>query len=157
MTSIQDQLQQSVNALVDLEDSEIETELGRRLSATKEELEKAENLSAAAAIYVPLDKSQLAAAPVWLQRLGQAFLERLNAQMYKLVCDPRDEDNAKIRQVASAGVQQLGMVIAGILVASFGLLPGLAAAVAVIFAKRIAKAGQEALCATWRPTPTPPK
>jgi hypothetical protein len=106
---------------------------------------------------VPLDQSQLAAAPVWLRRLGQAFLERLNEQMYKLVCDERDEDNAKIRQMASAGVGQLGMVIAGILVASFGLLPGVAAAVAVIIAKRIAKAGQLALCATWKPTTGSPK
>jgi hypothetical protein len=97
-----------------------------------------------------MDSTQLAAAPVWLKELGQKFLVKLNRQMYSLVCDERDEDNAKIRAVVGSGAQQLALVMSGVLVASFGLLPGIATAVAVIVSKRLVKAGHQALCDTWK-------
>jgi hypothetical protein len=152
MSTVQEQLKESVRILAQLEESEIETELGRRLAATRDELDQADSLSAASVTTVEPDRSELAAAPVWLKELAEEFLRRLNDQMYRLVCDERDPDNARVRQFAGAGVEQLGFVLAGVLVASFGLLPGVAAALGVILAKRITIAGHQALCTTWRPS-----
>jgi hypothetical protein len=150
MSTVEQQLKESIDALMKLEPSEIEIELGRRLEATKKDLVASPTLSAAALVIPPMDSTQLAAAPVWLKELGQKFLVKLNRQMYSLVCDERDEDNAKIRAVVGSGAQQLALVMAGVLVASFGLLPGVATAVAVIVSKRLVKAGHEALCEQWK-------
>jgi hypothetical protein len=150
MKTVQDQLKDSIEALMKLEPSEIEVELGRRLEETKKELENGQILSVAAPMIVPPDATQLAAAPVWLKDLGQAFVRKLTHQMYSLVCDEKDPDNVKVRQALGGGAQQVALVISGVLVATFGLLPGIATAVAVIVGKRIAKAGQEALCDTWK-------
>ncbi len=150
MASVQEQLKESIEALMKLEPSEIETELGRRLEATQTELEKGDTLSTAAPMIVPADSTQLAAAPAWLRKLGQNFLQKLNAQMYSLVCDDKDPDNLKVRQALGSGAEQLALVISGVLVATFGLLPGIATAVAVIVGKRIVVAGHESICKTWK-------
>ena len=149
-TTVQDQLKESIGALMKLEPSEIETELGRRLEATKKDVEQGQTLLTAAPMIIPPDSTELAAAPVWFRKLGQNFLEKLNTQMYSLVCDQKDADNVKVRQALGGGAEQIALVISGVLVATFGLLPGIATAVAVIVGKRIAAAGHDALCKTWK-------
>lgn len=150
MATVQEQLKESIDALMKLDPSEIEIELGRRLEETKKDLAGSAAISAAAPAIPTMDSTQLAAAPVWLRELGQKFLHKFNRQMYSLVCDERDEDNAKIRAVMGSGAEQIALVMSGVLVASFGLLPGIATAVAVIVAKRLVKSTHEALCEQWK-------
>lgn len=150
MTTVQNQLKESIAALVKLEPSELETELGRRLQETQKEVESGQSLLAASPMTVPQDSAQLAAAPVWLQKLGKNFVESLNTQLYSLVCEEKDPDNVKVRQALGGGAEQIALVISGVLVATFGLLPGIATAVAVIVGKRIIAAGHTALCKTWQ-------
>ena len=44
----------------------------------------------------------------------------------------------------------LGGVLSGVFVATFGWLPGIAAVIAVIVAKRFGKSGYDAVCKTWK-------
>jgi hypothetical protein len=150
MISIEEQLNRSIEELMKLEPSEIEVELGRRLEETKKEIEQGHFLSAASPMIVPPDATQLAAAPIWLKDLGQAFVRNLSHQMYSLVCDEKDPENVKLRIALASGTQQAALVISGVLVATFGLLPGIATAVAVIVGKRIAVAGHKTVCDAWK-------
>ena len=88
--------------------------------------------------------------PGTARQIGHKFLENVNAQMYKLICDADDADNKKIRNAAAAGVQDLSFVLSGIFVATFGWLPGIASVVGVIVAKRFARAAYDAVCKTWK-------
>jgi len=153
--SIQQQFEQSVQALMRLEPSEIEVILGQQLSLTNEELRRTGSLSAARPDATRIeDSSQLAAAPIWLRDLGRLFLKKFSAQMYSLLCDTNDPDNAKVVQAAADGAEKLALVLSGVLVSAFGWLPAIAVAVGVIIAKRAAKAGHEALCISWKQTLT---
>jgi hypothetical protein len=152
METIQEQLKGSVKALIGLQPSELTTELGRRLEMTREEVEKGHELLVASSIVIPQDSSQLAGAPVWLKQLGENFLKKLNHQFYSLFCNKDDPDYSKIDIVLGDGIEKIALVLAGILVSSVGLLPGIATAVAVIIATRVIKSGREALCSTWKDT-----
>jgi hypothetical protein len=70
--------------------------------------------------------------------------------MYSLICDKDDADHAHIQSAATQGAEALGYVLSGVLVVSFGWLPGVAAVIAVIIAKRAGKAGYETFCETWK-------
>ena len=152
MATIQEQLKGSVDALLKLEPSELTVELGRRLEATKEEVERGQELRVASLLAIPPDSTQLAAAPVWLKDLGENFLKKLNHQFYSLFCNKQDPDYPKIDLALGDGIEKVALVLAGVLVTTFGLLPGIATAVAVIVAKRVINAGRDALCATWKDT-----
>lgn len=152
MDTIKEQLKGSVDALLGLEPSELAVELGRRLEATKEEVEKGHELLVSSPLVIPPDSTQLAAAPVWLKELGENFVKKLNHQFYSLFCNKDDPDYPKIDFIFGEGIEKVALVLAGVLVTSFGLLPGIATAVAVIIAKRIIGSTRDAVCATWKDT-----
>jgi hypothetical protein len=152
METVQDQLKGSVDALLGLEQSELMTELGRRLEATRKEVEGGQSLLVASPLVVPQDATQLAAAPLWFKELGEKFLRKLNHQFYSLFCNTQDPDYPKIDLALGDGIEKVALVLSGVLVTSFGLLPGIATAVAVIIAKRVIDAGRKALCETWKDT-----
>jgi len=61
--------------------------------------------------------------------------------MYSLICDKDDADHAHIQSAATQGAEALGYVLSGVLVVSFGWLPGVAAVIAVIIANAPARPG----------------
>jgi hypothetical protein len=151
---VQKHLEQSVKALLKLQESEMETLLGQELALTRRELENNKPLSAALIppTGLPEDTAKLAAAPEWLRKLGQRFLEKFSAQMYSLVCDKSDADNAKVVKAIGEGTEKLALLLVGVLMANFAWLPAIASVVAVIIARRVVEAGHGALCQTWKET-----
>jgi len=143
-TTVQEQLEQSVGALMALSDSELELELGRRLTQSVEEATLRPTGGAS------VDRATLQDLPPFVRTVAQRFLDRFNRQMYSLICDQNDPDNAKLRFAASEGIEKLGYVLSGALVVTFGWMPGIASVIAVIIVKRIAKSGYGAFCETWK-------
>jgi hypothetical protein len=144
------ELESGVRALLELSESELEIELGRRLDQTKKELNRNETLSTAQATGLEVDREVLQSLPDFARQTADRFLKRFNAQMYSLICDDTDPDNEKVRAAAEQGLQALGYAVSGALVVAFGWLPGIATVIGVIIAKRAAKAGYQAFCESWK-------
>src|SRR5437763_1413100 len=96
------------------------------------------------------DIASLAGPVDFVQKVATEFLRRFNRQLYGLICDPQDPDNPVIRTALESGTQNLGLVLGGVLVASFGWLPGVATVIAAIIVKRIVKAGYSTVCDVWK-------
>lgn len=149
--TIQEQLGESVKQLSNLSEAELELELGRRLSQTKDEIDQQSTLSMA----LPqadstVDTETLMALPDFVRKAAQRFWEKFNRQMYSLVCDADDQDNQKLRKAAATSIESLALVVSGMLVATFGWLPGIASVLAVMIAKRFANSAYDAVCSTWK-------
>jgi hypothetical protein len=144
------EIQADVKALFGLTESDLETELGRRLAQTMEELTSDKPLAATHNMGPTVDREALMAVPVSARKLAERFLDKFHGQMYSLICDDRDPDHALIQSALAQGGEGLGYAISGALVVSFGWLPGIATVIAVIVAKRAAKAGHQVFCETWK-------
>jgi hypothetical protein len=145
------QMQKSVEQLFSMSEADLELELGRRLTQTREEILKSATLTTAEASgAATVDKETLQGLPDVVRKTAHRFLDNFNRQLYSLVCDSSDPDHAKLRQAAASSAQSLALVLSGVLVASFGWLPGLASVIAVLVAKRFGKAGYDAVCQTWK-------
>jgi hypothetical protein len=149
--TVREQLDESVKELFEKSEAELELELGRRLTQTEREIQAQGMLTTAQATgKLTADKETLQALPDFVRKVAHRFLENFNGQMYALVCDRNDPENAKILEAVAAGAQSLGLVLSGVFVATFGWLPGVAAVIAVIVAKRFGKSGYDAVCKTWK-------
>ena len=120
------EIKAGVNALFRLSESELELELGRRLSQTRQEVLNQVALTAASASGPSVDQTQLQALPDVARKTAERFLSLFNHQMYALVCDERDPDNKIIRSAAVQGAEAFGYALSGVLIATFGWLPGIA-------------------------------
>lgn len=147
--SIETQIQSSVYALVDLEEDELEIELGRRLELNKKELASEEVLTSAYPGDPTLDQAELMGPLDFLRDVAVKFVDKFNYLLYRLICDPSDPDHEQVKASIVAGTEKLAYILAGLLAANFGMLPGIAAVVATLIAKRLFKAGHEALCERW--------
>lgn|SRR5579871_6160944 len=139
-----------VQPLLDLSEDELEAELSRRLAQTEEEVFNNQPLTAARAIGFVIDRQALQAPVNFDQNLAKRFLNKFNAQMYSLVCDDTNPDNAKLRDSLSQGVAAMSYAVSGVLVTTFGWLPGIATVIAVIIAKQAAQAGFLLFCEAWK-------
>src|SRR5918912_1006988 len=148
--TVSEQLERSLHDLVDMDDSELMIELGRRLVETEKEVQSHASLTMAQPTGPSLDKAELAGPLDFLGRTASLFLTRFNEQLYSLICNPNDPDNPVIRTALESGTQSLGLVLGGVLVASFGWLPGIAAVIAAIILKRVVKVGYGATCEAWK-------
>jgi hypothetical protein len=144
------ELEKGVKLLAGLSESDLELELGRRLNQTAEELVDNQALTTANPTGPTVDQAVLQNLPDSIRKIGERFWKNFNRQMYSLVCDETDPDNAKLRDAAGQGMETLGYVLSGVLVATFGWLPGIATVVAVLIAKRIAKSGYQTTCELWK-------
>ena len=139
-----------VQPLLGLSEDELEIELGRRLIQTEEEVSNCQPLTAARAIGFVIDRQALRARAASDQRLAKRFLQKFNSQMYSLICDETHPDNASLRESIRHGVEDMSYAISGMLVATFGWLPGIATVIAVIIAKQAAQAGLGLFCEAWK-------
>src|SRR5438477_7381485 len=88
----------------------------------------------------------------FLRDLGVKILRRWNKEAYKLICggDAADaKDRNDLVHLVASGSVDAGGGIAGILVASLGLAPAIAAVIAVIILKRFVKPAGEEFCMLW--------
>jgi len=146
--SVAFKMQEAVKGLSELSDSALELELGRRLVQTKADLESSSSLRFAEPL-ARVEPEAVMFSSGDLLFVAHKFLDNVNGQMYSLVCDAKDEDNKKLREAYSTGVESLALVLSGFLVATFGWLPGIASVLAVLIAKRFLKATYDTACQIW--------
>ena len=137
--------------LMGLSEDELELELGRRLEQIRDEVDRNQLPTAVHPTGPIVDRSSLQALPVGVRNVAQSFLKHFSRQMRALVCDEKDADHAKLVKAANEGVQNLALMLSGMLIASFGWLPGIATVIAMLLAKRILSAGLATLCENWNP------
>jgi hypothetical protein len=138
---------QAVAKLLGADESQLYETLGIREKA----IEKSPELANRYDIDVDYDATEMGPKE-FLRDLGVNILRRWNKEAYKLICgggsaDEKDR-NDLVRLVASGSVDA-GGVLAGILVASLGIAPAIAAVIAVIVLKRFVKPAGEEFCKLW--------
>jgi hypothetical protein len=142
-------MEQSISELLNLSETELFQQLGHLLVNTEQQVGSATTLTAARAAGPAPDTASLAGTTDFLERVAKRFLTRFNFQLYSLICNPDDPDNPTIRAAFGGGMQSLGLVLGGVLVAHFAWLPAIAVVIAAILAKRVIKGGHEAVCGEW--------
>lgn len=147
-----EQVKRSIDQLWSLEEDELLRELGQRLEVSRIEVDEGKELSAMIPAGPTEDSATLMGPPLRLRDIAERFFRRFNRELHSLVCNAEDPDNAKIIEILNKGGESLGLVIAGALMASFGWLPGIAAVVAVLIAKKLLKASHATVCDEWEKT-----
>lgn len=148
--SLQNELNESIKALVNLSDDDLEVELGRRLKINEMEIQAESVLSASGVMPLKLDEAELAGPREFLRNLAHDFLSRFNRQLYSLVCNPEDEDYKLVNAAMGGGAEKVALVVAGVLMAKFAWLPAIVALIASIVAKRAVSGAHESVCAVWK-------
>lgn len=85
--------------------------------------------------------------------IGRRIFMRWSKTLHAFVCAPQNEDADLRSQLVSAIVGKGGgaaALVAGTLVASFGLSPAVSALVAALLLKLIVAPAADELCATWQ-------
>lgn len=91
------------------------------------------------------------AGPEWIanmKALGQKWWDKLEPQLYRLLCHPSDERD-RMLDALSEGIKILAVALAPTLVANAAEVPAVAIVLATIAAKKIADAGLDATCELW--------
>ena len=83
---------------------------------------------------------------------GRRFFERLMPDAYKLMCGAEDEEERQEdrRCLLSLGREEVGAVIAGLLVANLAMAPAAATVVAALVLRLFFKPAYGAMCEVWR-------
>ncbi len=142
-------LESSFNALWKLEEPDLEIELGQRLQLTQRELEKHSALSAARPSVKVIDTTVLQGPLDSFRQIASKFLGRFEKDMYTLICDKSDPDNAAIVKLG-LDPKTIGLLLAGYLTAHFAILPGIAVVLASLFAKRFVGTAYMTACDEWK-------
>lgn len=150
-TALAKQMAQNIAETSKLSQAQLMVELGRRLEDLEQETMKASQLKAAKVMAVPKETAALM-GPIAdkLKSIARRFLDRYNRSLYELICNPSDPDNAVIKTAVQQGTEKLGLVLAGILVASFGWLPGLVTVVVALLLKRFVNVTHSTACEIWK-------
>ncbi|HZZ81807.1 MAG TPA: hypothetical protein VFE62_25125 [Gemmataceae bacterium] len=151
--TLDQELAKNIQAYSKMSEDQLLAELGRRLETLPDESTKKMSLSVADAA-MPLPTAVLA-GPIAerLKAIALRFLKRFNNDLYRLMCDPNDPDNKKIREAASQGEQAITVLLGSLLLSYFAWLPGIIAIVAGLiikrFVKSLADAAYNGVCASW--------
>jgi hypothetical protein len=124
--------------------------LGMRIKAVEEDLEKQ-------GTFVPQVEYSAHMGPAEdLSKIGRRMLNKVHVQTYGLVCgtDPEDdEDRKKILDALGISVDAAVVVLAGVLVSTFGLAAAFAGVLAALIIKRFAVPalgeGHAGICELW--------
>jgi len=84
--------------------------------------------------------------------LGRKIFLRWSKNLHSFVCSPSEDDENEREELISAIFKKgpgANAVIAGVLVASFGLSPGTAAIIAILLLRILVVPVVEELCLTW--------
>jgi hypothetical protein len=147
-----DKLESQVKATIadysEADDEAILEQIGIQLSAVERQTINASSAAEMGtydgAVMGPMDD---------IRRIGLKLLKRLNSALYKLCCgDAQDdqEDRNKLLGAVGLGKEEVGVIIAGILISSFGVAPALAPLLGLLIAKRLIPIFGDTLCEEWK-------
>ena len=125
--------------LLELDEESLEEQLGLQVRDTLDSIDI--NATAKAAI----NPEVLAA--------GKHFLKQLNSGLYDLMCNPlgSDPETEKVLdEVINQNYTKAAGILAPVLVSGLGLAPAIATLIATLVVKKIAKAGSEEICKSWK-------
>lgn len=125
--------------LLELDEESLEAQLGLQVQGTLDSIDI--NATAKAAI----NPEVLAA--------GKHFLKQLNSGLYDLMCNPlgSDPETEKVLdEVINQNYTKAAGMLAPLLVSGLGLAPAIATLIATLVVKKIAKAGSEEICKSWK-------
>ncbi|WP_313654950.1 hypothetical protein [Planktothrix agardhii] len=125
--------------LLELDEESLEEQLGLQVEGTLDSIDI--NATARAAI----NPEVLAA--------GKHFLKQLNSGLYDLMCNPlgSDPETEKVLdEVINQNYTKAAGILAPVLVSGLGLAPAIATLIATLVVKKIAKAGSEEICKSWK-------
>jgi hypothetical protein len=92
------------------------------------------------------------AGPEWtamMKAFAQKWWDKLEPKLYDVLCKEGKEHDEFI-DALTEGAKTLAIALAPVLVAQVAALPAVAMVIATIAAKKIADAGLEAVCETWK-------
>jgi hypothetical protein len=148
MTEVQEQAKTAVAKLLEAPDDQLFIELGLRKKAIDSDPTVAgyfdPELSYDADFAGPLDT---------LKEFGQRYFDRVNKQVYELVCgDSKDDaqDRSKLSQAFGLDRTTFAAMLVAALVSSFGWAPAIAAVVAALVVKLFFRPGYEVACQLWK-------
>jgi hypothetical protein len=148
MPELQDQAKAAVEKLLQSPEDQLFAELGLRGKAIADDPAVAgqfdPDISYDAEFAGPMDA---------LKEFGQRYFDKVNRQVYDLVCgDAKEsqEDRSKLRDAFGMDKTTFAAVLGGVLVSSFGWAPAIAAVVAALVVKIFFRPGYELACQMWR-------
>lgn len=147
--SVDEALKQSFEQLWKLDEDELEVELGKRLELTRAEQARHAALSTVWPLASVPDSTELQGPLEVFAQVGRKFLTRLEKDMYSLICDKNDPDHAVIVKLG-LDPKTIGLLLAGYLTAQLAILPGVAVALASLFAKRFVGTAFATACDEWK-------
>src|ERR1035437_8052268 len=144
MPELQDQAKAAVEKLLQSQEDQLFAELGLRGKAIDADPAVAgqfdPDISYDAEFAGPMDA---------LKEFGQRYFDKVNRQVYDLVCGATkesEEDRGKLRDAFGMDKPTSAGVLAGVLVSSFGWAPAIAAVVAALVVKLFFRPGSELSC-----------
>jgi hypothetical protein len=148
MSRAQEQAKTAVAKLLDAPDDQLFIELGLRKNAINFDPAVAgqydPELSYDAEFAGPLDV---------LKEFGQRYFDKVNKQVYELVCgNSKDDaqDRSKLREAFGLDRTTFAAILAAALVSAFSWAPPIAAVVAAIAVKLFFRPGYEVACQLWK-------
>ena len=133
-----------VQQLLELDEESLEAQLGLQVQGTAKGL-TLDSIDLDAAARAPISPEVLAA--------GQQLLKRLNSGLYDLMCNPLGSDSETekvLDEVINQNYVKAAGMLAPLLVSGLGLAPAIATLIATLVVKKIAKAGSEEICKSWK-------
>ncbi|MCB8766053.1 hypothetical protein L2E68_01825 [Planktothrix agardhii 1029] len=130
--------------LLELDEESLEAQLGLQVQGTAKGL-TIDSIDLDAAARAPISPEVLAA--------GQQLLKRLNSGLYDLMCNPLGSDSETekvLDEVINQNYTKAAGILAPLLVSGLGLAPAIATLIATLVIKKIAKAGSEEICKSWK-------
>jgi hypothetical protein len=130
--------------LLELDEESLEAQLGLQVQGTAKGL-TLDSIDLDAAARAPISPEVLAA--------GQQLLKRLNSGLYDLMCNPLGSDSETekvLDEVINQNYTKAAGILAPVLVSGLGLAPAIATLIATLVIKKIAKAGSEEICKSWK-------
>lgn len=130
--------------LLELDEESLEEQLGLQVQGTAKGL-TLDSIDINAAARAPISPEVLAA--------GQQLLKRLNSGLYDLMCNPLGSDSETekvLDEVINQNYVKAAGMLAPLLVSGLGLAPAIATLIATLVVKKIAKAGSEEICKSWK-------
>ena len=130
--------------LLELDEESLEAQLGLQVQGTAKGL-TLDSIDLDAAARAPISPEVLAA--------GQQLLKRLNSGLYDLMCNPLGSDSETekvLDEVINQNYTKAAGILAPVLVSGLGLAPAIATLIATLVVKKIAKAGSEEICKSWK-------
>jgi hypothetical protein len=148
MADLKDQAQAALERLLQSEPDQLFTELGLRQKAIENDPTQAGLFEITATYDAPF------AGPLdVLKEFGQRFFDRVNKDLYNLVCGD-DTNNAnewkKLLDAFGLGGVAFAGVLTSVLISSFGWAPAIATVVAALVVKLFFNNAQAAMCEVWK-------